>query len=94
MTAPRVHPTLFIVRLIALSFFLMAVPAAMAADSAGQVIYEGVHDATSFAWQTALDGNPYPVLAGARTLSEPGLPLLPAVLSLKVERKIVALPFR
>ena len=78
MIASRVHPTLFSVRLIALLLGLMTVPAAMAADSAGQVIYEGVHDATSFAWQTAPDGSTYPVLVGSRTLSEPGLPLLPA----------------
>jgi hypothetical protein len=48
------------------------------AAAGGQVIHEGAHRPADFTWQTTEDGGRYPVLAGARTLAEPGLPLLPS----------------
>ncbi|MCB1183046.1 VCBS repeat-containing protein [bacterium] len=49
---------------------------AFAADS--RVVYEGGHAPADFSWEKAPDGSLRPVLAGARTLAQPGLPELPA----------------
>ncbi len=77
MSAFGVRPRALRFRLVILMLCVLSASAAAAATSGGQVIYEGTHDAVRFGWQTDAAGEAYPVLDGARTLADPGLPLLP-----------------
>lgn len=78
MSACGIRPPFVLISLTILISLLVAAPVVMAAAAAGQVIYEGVHDPGQYTWQQGPEGGAYPVLAGSRTLTEPGLPMLPA----------------
>ncbi|MFT7699831.1 MAG: hypothetical protein ACI8S7_001664, partial [Candidatus Krumholzibacteriia bacterium] len=62
---------------VALAVLCLPSGAALAAES-GQVVFEGSHAASDFSWQEDETGARYPQLLGARTIQEPGLPMLPA----------------
>ena len=72
------RPSRLIRFVLTMAFCSLTAGASLAAAVPGQVIHEGSHAAADFTWQTTAEGVAYPVFAGARTLAEPGLPLLPA----------------
>ncbi len=78
MSAFGIRPHRFPCNALIFIVLLLSVPAVMAATPSGQVVYEGTHAAHQFGWQRDASGETYPVLEGTRTLSEPGLALLPA----------------
>lgn len=78
MSAFGIRPRSFPFSILLLALSLLVVPVAMAADTGGEVIYEGRHDVSQFSWQSDASGAKFPVFAESRTLAEPGSVKLPA----------------